>query len=220
LAESWSDVTERQDLEALPDDLPVPVDDGAADHLVGRAIPHLSFPSTRAGVEMDIADLSQTGLVLYLYPRTGRPGEPLPRGWDQTPGARGCTPQSCAFRDRFGDFAHYGTSVAGLSAQTPEDQREASSRLKLPFPLLADPRLRLADALDLPTFTIAGMTLYRRLTLVARAGRITRVFYPVFPPHENAAEVLSWLARQDLREGSLSSTIRRVRGGPAPPGLA
>jgi peroxiredoxin len=195
-----ADVTDPQDVGELPDDLPIPEDDGGAGHLVGMAIPHLSFPSTRGGL-VDVADLAEAGLVLYLYPRTGRPGEPLPEGWDQTPGARGCTPQGCAFRDRIGEFAQYEMSVAGLSAQTTEDQREASERLQLPFPLLADPQLQLADALELPRFAIAGMTLYRRLTLVARAGRIIHVFYPVFPPDENAAEVLSWLALHDLPAG-------------------
>jgi peroxiredoxin len=196
-----ADVTDPHELTELSDNLPVPVDDGAADHLVGLAIPGLSFPSTQGGL-VDVADLADAGLVLYLYPRTGRPDQALPEGWDQTPGARGCTPQSCAFRDSFGDFAQYGISVAGLSAQTTEYQREAAGRLQLPIPLLADPHLQLADAIKLPTFTIADMTLYKRLTLVARAGRIIHAFYPVFPPDENAAEVLSWLAQHNVADGN------------------
>lgn len=197
MKQSVTDVADQDDPRELPDELPVPLDDGSADHLVGLAVPHLSFPSTQGRI-VDVGELAQTGLVLYLYPRTGRPDEALPEGWDQTPGARGCTPQSCAFRDRYGDFAQYGVSLAGLSAQTTEYQREAAGRLQLPFPLLADPQLQLAGALKLPTFTIGGMILYKRLTLVAREGRILHVFYPVFPPDENAAEVLSWLAEHDV----------------------
>jgi peroxiredoxin len=152
----------------------VPVDDGAADDLVGKELP--------AGT-----------LVLYVYPRTGRPGIDPPAGWDEIPGARGCTPQSCAFRDHNADFGALGARVAGLSSQTTEYQREAAERLGLPFPLLSDPELRLAAALGLPTFTVEGMRLYTRLTLVARAGTIVKVFYPVFPPDRNAEEVLAWL---------------------------
>ena len=185
---------QSQDLGRLPDDLPVPVDDGAADHLVGLTIPPLSLPSTLGGT-ITISDVARGHLVLYMYPRTGRPGESLPAGWDETPGARGCTPQSCAFRDRISQFEEHRVFVAGLSSQTTEYQAEAAHRLRLPFPLLSDPDLLLAHSLRLPTFTLAGMTLYRRLTLVARAGRITKVFYPVFPPEENADEVLAWLAR-------------------------
>ncbi len=132
--------------------------------------------------------------VLFIYPRTGRPGEPLPPGWDLVPGARGCTPQSCAFRDLHGEFTDKGVEVLGLSAQSPEDQAEFAERVHLPFPVLSDPELRLAEALALPTFEVAGMTLYKRVTLVIRDGRIARAFYPVFPPDRNAGEVLAWLA--------------------------
>jgi peroxiredoxin len=176
----------------LPRGLPVPADDGAADHLPGAAVPSLRLPSTRGG-GVDLAEAAAETLVLFVYPRTARPDEdPLP-GWDKIPGARGCTPQACGFRDRHEDFAAADARVAGLSAQTPAEQAEASLRLGLPYPLLSDQLLSLADALGLPTFTAAGQRLYRRLTLVARAGRIVHVRYPVFPPDRDAEEVLAWL---------------------------
>ena len=177
----------------LPPDLPVPIDDGAADHLQGADLPSLSLPSTSGG-EVDLVEAAEGTLVLYCYPRTGRPGEPLPSGWDEIPGARGCTPQSCAFRDHFAELQALGGAVLGLSAQPLEDQVEFADRVHLPYPVLSDPALRLADALRLPTFAVAGMRLYRRLTLVASERRIVKVFYPVFPPDRNASEVLSWLA--------------------------
>jgi peroxiredoxin len=134
--------------------------------------------------------------VLYVYPRAGRPGRPLPPGWDETPGARGCTPQSCAFRDAHGDLAALGARVAGLSAQGLDDQLEFAERNAMPFPVVADPERQLGAALRLPTFEIAGLTLYKRLTLVAETARIVKVFYPVFPPDENAGQVLAWLRRR------------------------
>jgi peroxiredoxin len=181
------------DPTVLPEDLPVPVDDGAADHLPGLELPTLSFPATTGGM-VDLREAAAGTLVLYLYPRTGRPGVDLPPGWDAVPGARGCTPQTCAFRDRHDELVRLGARVAGLSAQTTDYQREAAERLRLPFPLLADPELRLAAALRLPTFEIEGARLYKRLTLVARAGVIAKVFYPVFPPDANAGEVAAWLS--------------------------
>jgi peroxiredoxin len=132
-------------------------------------------------------------LVLYVYPRTGRRGEALPEGWDDIPGARGCTPQSCAFRDHFGELRDQGADVVGMSAQSLADQVEFAERVGLPYPILSDPELELAGALSLPTFEAAGMRLYRRLTLIARAGRIVKAFYPVFPPDRNAADVVAWL---------------------------
>jgi peroxiredoxin len=176
----------------LPRDLPVPEDDGAADHLPGLALPDLSLPST-AGGEAKLAALGEDLLVAYVYPRTGVPGQPLPAGWDDIPGARGCTPQSCAYRDALGEFAGLGATVVGISAQTASEQAEFAEREQIPFALLSDTGLLLAEALELPTFEVEGMTLYRRLTLVAERGRITTVFYPVFPPDRNAAEVLGWL---------------------------
>jgi peroxiredoxin len=176
----------------LPADLPAPVDDGAADHLEGTTLPALALPSTSGG-EVNVREAARGTLVLYLYPRTGRPGEPLPPGWDDIPGARGCTPQSCAFRDHFVELSALGAEVLGLSAQTLDDQVELAERVRLPYPILSDPKLELADALRLPTFEVAGMRLYRRLTLIAREGRIAKVFYPVFPPDRNAADVVAWL---------------------------
>ena len=181
------------DPRILPADLPVPEDDGAADHLPGRELPALSLPSTAGPV--DLRGAAAGTLVLYIYPRTGRPGEPPPDGWDATPGARGCTPQSCAFRDHRAELAALGADVVGMSAQTLADQAEFAAREHIPYPLIADPDLQLAAALDLPTFEIAGMRLYRRITIIARAGRIEHVFYPVFPPDRNAADVVAWLSR-------------------------
>jgi peroxiredoxin len=182
------------DFSRLPPDLPVPVDDGAADHLPGRAVPHVRLPSTRGG-ELDLGDAAATGrVVVYVYPRTGVPGQPLPEGWDEIPGARGCTPQNCSFRDHAAELGELGASVIGLSAQPPDEQREFVARERIPYPLLADPDLRLADELGLPTFEAAGTRFYKRLTFVARDGHIEKVFYPVFPPDRNAAEVLAWLS--------------------------
>jgi peroxiredoxin len=186
-------VSAAHDPYVLPPDLPFPIDDGAADHLQGADLPSLSLPSTSGG-EVDLAEAASGTLVLYCYPRTGRPGEPLPPGWDEVPGARGCTPQSCAFRDHFAELQALGGAILGLSAQPLEDQVEFADRVHLPYPVLSDPALRLAEALRLPTFEVAGMRLYRRLTLVASERRIVKVFYPVFPPDRNASEVLSWLA--------------------------
>jgi peroxiredoxin len=182
------------DFRRLPADLPVPVDDGAADHLPGQELPEVVLPSTQ-GEPVDLRALAveSATLVLYVYPRTGRPGEVLPEGWDATPGARGCTVQNISFRDHRAQLNVLGAEVAGLSAQTSEDQREFATREHMPYPLLSDPELRLAGALDLPTFEIGGMTLYKRLTLIAREGVIERVFYPIFPPDRDAANVVAWL---------------------------
>jgi peroxiredoxin len=172
------------DVYALPANLPVPEDDGAADHLVGLELPDLELESSQGRVNVRDFD------VIYVYPRSGRPGVPLLPGWDETPGARGCTPQSCAFRELSPEL---GVPVAGLSAQTLDDQLEFAERNRMPFPVVADPDRRLGAALGLPTFEIAGLTLYKRLALVADQGRIEKVFYPVFPPDANAAEVLAYL---------------------------
>lgn len=175
----------------LPSHLPVPVNDGAADHLENMDMPNVSLPSTD-GQLVPLADLKGTWTI-YIYPMTGRPGVPLPAGWDSIPGARGCTPQSCSFRDHHTALQNLGSGVFGLSSQTREYQREARDRLHLPFELLADTSLQLKQALDLPTFTVANMELYKRITLIIRDGRIVKVFYPVFPSDRNAADVLSWL---------------------------
>ncbi|CAN5194277.1 redoxin family protein [soil metagenome] len=180
----------------LPTDLPVPVDDGACDHLPGATIPALVLESSQGSV--DIGELGSALAVLYVYPRTGTPGTPTPDGWDAIPGARGCTPQSCAFRDHADELAGLGARVAGLSAQRLEEQVEFAEREHMPFPVLADPERRLGDALGLSTFEFDGTRLYKRVTLVLEAGRVGKVFYPVFPPDRNAAEVVAWLrGRED-----------------------
>jgi peroxiredoxin len=178
-------------VHVLPPDLPVPKDDGACDHLPGQAMPELVLDSSHGPV--DLGGLAAGLAVLYVYPRTGKPGVPVPEGWDAIPGARGCTPQSCAFRDHAAELGELGARVAGLSAQPLEDQVEAAERLGLPYPVISDPELRLGAALRLPTFEFGGATLYRRVTLVLEAGRIAKVFYPVFPPDRNAQEVVEWL---------------------------
>jgi peroxiredoxin len=170
---------------ALPDGLPVPVDDGAADHLTGAKLPDLVLPSSQGAVNVRDFD------VIYVYPRSGKPGVPSLPGWDEIPGARGCTPQSCGFRDRYGEF---DVRVAGVSAQSLDDQLEFARRNRMPFPVISDEWLDLARDPGLPTFEVEGLTLYKRLALVAEHGTIVKVFYPVFPPDKNAEEVLAWLA--------------------------
>jgi peroxiredoxin len=177
----------------VPKDLPVPLDDGACDHLQGMKIPSLRLNST-VGRVVDLATLPGR-TVLYCYPRTGRPDVDPPQGWNEIPGARGCTPQTCAFRDHFDELRSVGAGVFGLSAQTTEYQREAAERLHLPFELLSDAGLVFAKALRLPTFELGSMTLIKRLTLILRDGRVEKVFYPVFPPDANAAEVVQWLSQ-------------------------
>jgi peroxiredoxin len=180
------------DFARLPDDLPAPVDDGAADHLLGAQVPNARLTSSLGG-EVDLAEAAAGLVVVYVYPRTGRPGEASPEGWDAIPGARGCTPQSCAFRDHAGELAAVGAGVVGISAQSPAEQREFAQREHIPYPLLSDGGLVLVEAMGLPTFAAGGMRLYRRLTFVAERGRVAKVFYPVFPPDRNAAAVLAWL---------------------------
>jgi peroxiredoxin len=175
----------------LPPDLPVPEDDGAADHLEGAEVPALVLESSRGPV--DLAELCAERGVVYVYPRAGRPGVDMPPGWDAIPGARGCTPQSCAFRDHAAELGALGALVAGLSAQPLDDQLEFAERNHMPFPVIADPELRLRDALGLPTFEVAGLVLYKRLAWIAERGRIVKVFYPVFPPDRNAGDVVHWL---------------------------
>jgi peroxiredoxin len=182
------------DVYSLPPDLPVPADDGGCDHLLGAAVPELRLPSSQGPV--DLAELAHGRLVLYVYPRSGRPGVPLLPGWDSIPGARGCTPQSCAFRDHAGELERLGARVAGLSAQSIDDQVEFAERNRMPFPVVSDQGLELGAALRLPTFEIEGLTLYKRVTLVAERGGVVKVFYPVFPPDRNAGDVVAWLAAQ------------------------
>ncbi len=180
------------DPNVLPPDLPVPEDDGAARHLVGMRLPSLSLTATD-GSEVDLARLVGR-TVIYVYPRTGRPGVALPQGWDAIPGARGCTPQSCSFRDHFAELKSLGVAhLFGLSTQDSDYQREVADRLHLPFALLSDVRLQFAHALSLPTFEVGGMTLLKRMVLVIDDGFIVKTFYPVFPPDGSAAEVTGWL---------------------------
>ena len=181
------------DIHTLPDDLPVPEDDGAADHLLGAAVPAIELEAT-IGETVRLDQLRGT-TVLFCYPRTGRHGDELPPGWNAIPGARGCTPEACGFRDAHAQFAELGARVVALSTQSPDYQREMTERLHLPFPVLSDERLELTHALGLPTFETSGMTLLKRLTLVIEDGRIAQVFYPVFPPDSHAADVLSALRR-------------------------
>jgi peroxiredoxin len=179
----------------LPDSLPVPEDDGAADQLVGAAIPPVALQGTD-GTTVRLDEL-EGRTVVFAYPRTGRPGVPSLGGdeeWDAIPGARGCTPQACSFRDEHARFQAIGTRVLGLSTQDTEYQREAGERLHLPYPLLSDERLELASALRLPTFEVEGITLLKRLTLFVRDGVIDSVIYPVFPPNRSAEQALAHLA--------------------------
>lgn len=191
------------DPTVLPDNLPRPKDDGACDHLVGQALPRMSLPSTD-GAAIDLGAVAGR-LVLYCFPRAGRPGVPMPEGWDAIPGARGCTPQSAGFRDRYDEIRALHAQVAGLSTQTPADQKEIRDRLGLPFPLVSDHELAFARALDLPTFEIEGATLIRRVTLIALDGVVEKVFYPVFPPDQAAEQVIVWMLGHPHRPGETGS---------------
>jgi peroxiredoxin len=187
-----------QTYTSLPTDLPAPEDDGAADHLVGLIVPAVALPSTDGG-QVDVAKLKgQT--VLYAYPKTGVPGQALPDGWDAIPGARGCTPEACAFRDHFAELKGAGADhVFGLSTQSADYQKELHNRLHLPFPILSDAKLDFAGALGLPTFEAWGDTLLKRITLIIRDATIEHVFYPVFPPDGHAQEVLAWLLAHPVK---------------------
>jgi peroxiredoxin len=179
------------DYGQLPQGLPVPLDDGACRHLTGKALPSFSLPATD-GREIDLSTVPGWG-VLYCYPMTGRPGVALPDGWDAIPGARGCTPQSCGFRDRFAELKALDVEIYGMSAQSTAYQQEAADRLHLPFPLLSDAGLRYTDLLGLPTFEVDGSRLNKRVTLILQDGVIRKYFYPVFPPDRNIDDVLDWL---------------------------
>ena len=185
-------MTSTYDPTVLPTDLPPPQDDGATRHLAGMKLPPLPLAATD-GSSVDLSALRGRTIV-YVYPRTGRPSQETPDGWDAIPGARGCTPQSCSFRDHFAELRQLGVArVFGLSTQDSGYQREAADRLHLPFPVLSDADLRLTRALDLPTFAVAGMTLLKRMVFVIDDGVMTKVFYPVFPPDKSAEEVVGWL---------------------------
>lgn len=182
----------RDDLYTLPAGLPIPVDDGAAAHLEGRDLPSIALQST-AGRAVRLDSLGTGWTVLYCYPRTGRPEESAPPSWDAIPGARGCTPQACSYRDHHAGFRALGAQVYGVSTQTTAYQQEMVERLHLPYDALSDAKFLLTEALSLPTFEAGGMRLLKRLTLLVRANRIERCFYPVFPPDADAGRVLTWL---------------------------
>lgn len=225
----------------LPDDLPIPVDDGAAEHLIGSRAPAVGLTATTlthdAGQDTarkplnsdaeirhgEIVRLDQISgrTVLFAYPRTGTPGQPSPTGWDAIPGARGCTPQACAIRDSYAEFSELGARVFGLSSQFPADQLEAAQRLALPYPLLSDSDLTLARAWQLPTFSVDGLTLIRRITIFVMNGVVDGVIYPVFPPDRSAAAALAWLReRKQPAVGSKRRIVpRRGLPHPIPPRL-
>ena len=186
-------------LNDLPANLPRPKDDGGARHLRGMTMPDLELPST-ANRTVNLSKISAPRIVVYCYPMTGQPGKALPQGWDDIPGARGCTPETCAFRDHHKDLQQLGAEVFGLSTQTTEYQKEMVDRLHVPFEVLSDVDLAFVHALRLPTFDIEGMTLVKRLTLVLSQRKIEKVFYPVFPPDTHAAAVIDWLRRNPRAE--------------------
>lgn len=184
-------------LTELPKELPVPSDDGAADHLLGMKLPQVTLHAT-TGLQVNVGQIPGV-LVLYCYPMTGQPNVPLPDGWDQIPGARGCTPQSCSFRDHYQEIRTLGAEVMGLSVQSTEYQREMARRLHLPFPVLSDDNYEFQKALKLPAFQAAGMTLLKRVTLIARAGHILAVHYPVFPSDSDPQWVIERLVDLSLK---------------------
>lgn len=178
-------------LNVLPEGLPVPIDDGLADYLEGMRLPQLRLTST-SGAFVDLASI-QNKLVIYVYPLTGHPEIALPEGWDEIPGARGCTPQACDFRNHYSELENLNAMVFGLSSQTTEYQLELKTRLHLPFDLLSDSAFQLKNTLNLPVFKVGELLLYKRLTLIAEKSIIRKVFYPIFPPNENARQVINWL---------------------------
>jgi peroxiredoxin len=192
---------QTDDIYSLPENLPVPQDDGACDHLRGSMIPSIGLKAT-SGLTVDLSKEGRPWLVVYCYPLTGRPDREPPGGiaaWNTIPGARGCTPQSCSYRDHFAELTALGATVYGLSTQDTEYQAEAVQRLHLPFALLSDAQLNFARALRLPTFTFAGSELIKRLTMIVRAGRIEEVLYPVFPSDADAERVSGWLTSHSER---------------------
>ena len=205
-------MTRRDDLMRVPDGLPVPVDDGACDHLWGKAMPPIALPSTAGGtVRLDRRRSPWT--VVYAYPRTGLPDVDSPPGWDEIPGARGCTPQACSFRDHHAELGAVGAEVYGLSTQTTEYQREMAERLHLPFSILSDADLALTRALGLPTFEFpvargGGTTLIKRMAWYVDGGRIEKIWYPVFPPDRSAETVLEWLGERARLLGGGAGEVR------------
>ena len=190
-------MNQPHDPSILPADLPQPEDDGACDHLIGKPLHAIALPST-AGDPLDLATRAGR-TVVYCFPKAGRPDVPLPEGWNDIPGARGCTPQSMAFRDQYDDIRALHADVVGVSTQSPDDQKEVAERLNLPVPLLSDRDSRFATSLNLPTFEVEGSLLIKRVTLIVTEGMIDHVFYPVFPPDKAAEEVIVWLLAHPRR---------------------
>lgn len=189
------DLSNHLDLRQLPENLPVPMNDGACDHLYGVDMPDIEMNSTHGKLVSPRQISFGNDVVLFCYPMTGRPGTPLPDNWDHIPGARGCTPQVCSFRDEHNQFMAIGVCVLGLSTQDTAYQSEVVKRLHIPYPILSDASLNLVASLSLPTFVVNGMTLIARTTLILRCGKIVKVFYPVFPPDQNVQDVLYWLSK-------------------------
>src|SRR5258707_1858133 len=181
----------------LPAGLPIPEDDGACAHLPGKHLPDLSLAST-SGLPINLSQRPGVS-VLYAYPLTGRPGVPLPPGWDEIPGARGCTPESCAFRDHHAEIRQLDAEIFGLSTQATDYHSEVHERLHLSFELLSDEAFAFTDALSLPTFSVASMRLLRRVTLISFSGVIERVFYPIFPPDRHPGDVVSYLKTRNAK---------------------
>lgn len=179
----------------LPANLPVPLDDGACDHLPGMKVPSIALHSTK-GRMVNLAEPVHERIILYIYPRTGAPGSTVPSTWDDIPGARGCTPQSCSMRDHYREAKALGAEIYGFSTQTTEYQKEVVERLHLPFEILSDADFKFSHALNLPNFTFEGVTLDKRVTLVIKDGRIEKVFYPVFPPDKHGEQIVAWLKRK------------------------
>jgi len=187
-------------LTGIPKDLPVPIDDGACRRLVGLGVPDVGLRST-SGAFVNVRERRGT-TVVYIYPLTGRPNIPLPKGWNDIPGARGCTPEACGFRDHYSELRRFGAEVFGLSTQSTEYQREARKRLELPFELLSDEAFAFTDALRLPTFVVGSLRLLKRSTLICNDGVIRHVFYPIFPPDQHAASVVAYLRPDDQTKDS------------------
>ncbi len=178
--------------DTMPDDLPRPIDDGACDHLIGMQLPNIDLIATDGSL-VNLSTQSRK-TVIYCYPMTGKPGVPLPDGWDEIPGARGCTPQSCSFRDHHAELSALGADVFGLSTQDTEYQQEMAERLHLPFPVLSDANFEFCEAMRLPTFVAADMRLVKRVTMIADKGEVASVHYPVFPSDSDATWVISQLS--------------------------
>jgi peroxiredoxin len=184
-----------------PSDLPKPQDDGACNHLTSLEIPSISLPPTsNPSNPVNISQLP--GLtVIFCYPRTGAPGEVVPPAWDSIPGARGCTPQACSFRDNLPQLKSLGvTQLYGLSTQDSQYQQEVHTRLHLPYDLLSDEKLEFQRALNLPTFEWEGHNLIRRLTLAIEDGKVVKWWYPIFPPDSNVSHVIEWLKERNHKQ--------------------